>query len=504
MKKILAFITELLAKSNKKIIVGVLSALLVCTVAGIGTAVYLNSPEVVAANALSGFAKDLLTRDEFKAVTQVLQKGSVEASVSKFDVDDKSILPEGFSASGKLYFSKNALMLKNLNYISKDLELSGDVYLSKELAYVKESKILNNTYGVEWDSLANDLKSSVFAYGSGSDYEIKDKTFYDALITSLENPMEKKDLRELEKIAARYIKDIYKIICENAEFESESDKVNIGGTKRSARVVTISIDATAMIRIMEETYAYLCDDKSLISFLEEHKDSFALKVYKNAPSDSTATIVDMYNEMLKELGKSIEDACEDIEDSEFDLKIEIVTPKASSKLLKLTVSSGSHELSFDFGKSGIKKTDKITLDTTFGYEIVYEISEKGKAAYKAGLKINDENVVLINIDYNREYFDISLIESKYESIVITGSVSKNGRTTAIGVERIDRAYLDWYSDVTERTEITKTDLEIIIKTSDKMPKASSDFITIDNIKEADIKKWLEKLKKIDCLSITGN
>lgn len=498
MEKILASIKGLWAKANKKLVIVVASIVLVVVAAGVGLGIYLNTPSVLAVRAASRFADDLVARDEFKTITKTLKKGSVEASMSSLKMDDEDLLPEGFAASGKVYFSKNAYMLENLNVKADEFKISGNVYISDKLVYIQEDEILKDAYGIEFDNLAEDFSNSIFAYGSGSDFAIPDEELYDALITTLENSNDDKMVKEFEKIVKKYVKDLYKIVCEHAEFESESDKVKIDGKKQSVRVVTLKIDEKAMANIVNDVYEYLAEDDKLVEFLEKYEDAFAIVVYS---ANMDKTIAEMYEEMIEEMGEEIDDICDDIESNEFNVEVELVTPKASSKILQLNVSLDDDEMiSLDVGKSGIKKSNKITISSG-GVDVVYEIEENSKNAYEATLKVGKEKVASIKIDRSGDEFSVSLGASEDNRVVVKGSISKSGKTTTIGVEKIEYTHEDyvydddgyWSGHYETVTETIKTNLEIIITESDKIPKAPTDFTTIDQIKEDDIENWVKRV-----------
>ena len=97
----------------KKIIALIVTALIVIGVAA-GATVIANRPETVVRNALTGVAEDFLARDEFSTVLKVAQQGSAELQAS-YGKDAEKI-----DASGKIYFSKDAFYLENLNFEKSD------------------------------------------------------------------------------------------------------------------------------------------------------------------------------------------------------------------------------------------------------------------------------------------------------------------------------------------------------------------------------------------------
>ena len=87
----------------------------------VGLVIYLNSPRVVARNAMAGVADDLLSRAELKPLVKTSKKGSLELSatldtgVMYGSVYGDSYIGEVIQAElgGKLYFGKDSLFFKN-------------------------------------------------------------------------------------------------------------------------------------------------------------------------------------------------------------------------------------------------------------------------------------------------------------------------------------------------------------------------------------------------------
>lgn len=495
MAKFFDFVKGLWSKANKKLVITLASILLVVIALGIGLGIYLNTPSVVALRATSKFAKDLVARNEFQTITNTLSKGSIEASMSSVKVDDEEMLDDA-SVSGKIYFSEsqNAVMLENFNFKVDEFKLSGNVYVSNDLIYIQEDEILNDAYGVDKKNFADDFSNSIFAYDSGSDYAI-DEDLYNAIMQAYEDPQDEKMAKDSEKIVEKYTKELWKIVCKYAEFESENDKIRIDGKKKAVRVVSITIDEKAMSDITRDAIEFIVNDDSVIEFLEKYSDSLALTMYLTKMDEDTS-IAELYEDMLESLEENADDICDQIEDSEFECSVEMVTPKNSAKLLMLTVKNGNEKLlTLEFGDKGVKKTDKITLSSG-GSSIVYEISENNKKAYESTLKVNKEKVATIKIDYQKEKFDINLGNDDSDSIKIKGQISKKGKTTNISLDKIEYAeweYDYWYGTQTRVTHTIETNLEITIKERDKMPKAPKDYSTIADIKEEDIESWMENL-----------
>ncbi len=506
MEKIKAALLLFWQGVNKRALIIVSAALLVCVAGGVSVGVYANSPEVVTANAISKFAEDITERSEIEVLLNVLKGGSVKASVSSILHNDglpwqnTELLEGDDSLSGKVYFSEKALMVEKLNINSGETSIALNAYLSDKLFYVKEDNIIKDAYGATYDKLAENLKNSIFAYGSDSDYAIEDKEAYDSIIKSLENPVSEEMRTEAEKIAKAYAKDIYKIIRENAEFESTNKDIRIGSEKISARVISISIDEEALEKMLREVYDYVENDVSVINYIEKHKDT--LEIYVNYSEDGEELdAVELYEKYVDELGEEIDNTIEQMKEDEENqsLCFELVTPKMSSTLIRLTVKiDGEEHLTFEAGIDGIRKSDEITLSAGEG-KIVYKVNKNDKKNYSAALEVNSEEIFSINISLEDESFEVMYMVDG-DGATVSGTISSKKGVTTIKAQNIviKETYCSniYTGELSEKTNKYETDLEIIINEKDKIPAAPTEYKTIDKIKDADIEMWIENIGNI--------
>ena len=482
------------------------AAAVVCLVAVVSACAYFNSPKVVAINSIAGFVEDFIERDELALVNGLMDGGSVEASMSKLESDGESLMGD-FSFSGKLYLSDKALMLQNVNVAVGDNKINASLYLSEDLLYVSEKEIIGGSYGIEFDELANDLKRSIFAYGSDSKYAIPSEELYDALISLFEDNDSKEFNDDLAELCRSVTKDVYKIVYENAEIEKENDKVRINGDKVSARVITFTIDQKAMANIVEQLYEYLEDNDDIVSFIEKYEEDIVSYVGKYVfGGDFDESLVELYEDFIDEFGDNVDDICDEIKEEKFKLTVELVTPKMSSDLLKLTVKYDKEELfCLELGAKGIKKTDEIVL-TADGTEISYKIKKNTNKEYEAKLTVDKETIFTVEIDKSAEKFTF-----EFEGVTLSGDVAKSGKVTTISLKKItcDREVVDWdgyydafygsYStpDISDYTTVeaytVNTNLKIVVDTGAEMPSAPGSYKTIDKIKESDIDGWIEKI-----------
>lgn len=491
-------------KLNKKLlIVGI--ALLVLLAALITAVVIFTSPKAVALRSIKNFTEDIVKRDEVKPIYKTLKGGSVEVSLDKLiekDGEDEDDLLDGDYYAGKIYFGKNKLMIDNFDSKIGGTKLEGQLYISDDEIYITEENILDGTYGIKFKDLAKDLKDSIFAPDSGSDYEIPEDVF-DSIINALESIDE---ISKVEKDASKTIKKVYKnvidIVLKNADISSEKTSVRINGEKTKVRCITISIDGKALSNIVMDLYDYLRDSKEISKFLDEYNDLFVAMFGGFYDTDKYDTFKEVYDEFFENYEDFIDNLCDEIEDEFETLDIMISTPKRSSKLLKLEVEmDGESILSLDCGKKGIKKTDSITLEIA-DTKITYNVTANNRKAFNAKLVLktpyDDKYTLEVEIDKKADTYKATYTESDdddySDKYIIKGKISTKFKKTTMTVDKVTNKY-SFYGDDYECTYDVKS--TIVIDQKDKMPKREKNYSTLSDITETDIEKWIKKLEKLD-------
>ena len=448
-----------------------------------GVAIVNNTPENVAINAIVGAYEDFSKRAEFEPLINTFKQGSIDVSVDSIEVDGENYLEDGH-IKGKLYFSEDALMIEDFEASYKDISLSLDLYASEEKLYIGESEVLDTMIGLVKGETADDFEDSIFAFGSGSDYELnEDVTKGISAILKVYDGLDTKGMKkDAEKILESYYKELYKIICEYADFESESDEIRLNGEKTKVRLITITIEAEDAADIIEDFYDFLCDDDQVVKFLDEYEDSFTPLFEISEDYDDSKSISELYEEWLEEAEESIDEMVAQAENSsDEELEIEIATRKLSSDLLKLTVTFDKETIcSFDFGEKGVLKTDTISI-TSDSSTIVYEITENSSDEVEVSIKEDKSEIFSLSIDKKKDTFKATL----HDDVVLKGDIETKGKTTTITLDKII---------VNEET--ISTDITVIIKEKDKMPAPSDDFDRINDITEDDIETWVKNIKDL--------
>jgi hypothetical protein len=220
--------------------------------------------------------------------------------------------------------------------------------------------------------------------------------------------------------------------------------------------------------------------------------------------DSDTSIKELYDEFLEEFEENLEDTCDEIKESEIDIKVEIVTPRNSDKLLKFTLKSNGEELvSIDVGAEGVKKSDCIVIESYGETVAEYKIKENSNKKYSASLEVGEEKILSIEVDRRQDTFEVELTPGSYTEISASGTLSSKGafgKTTTICLEEINYTeYTDdyWTGEKEVYNEGTaELDLTITLKDNDKVPSPDKNYKTIRDLEDDDIDAWVEKIEEL--------
>lgn len=495
----------------KKIIIIVAAVLAACLALCGGVAIYNNTPQVAAKNAIAGTFEELAQREEFQPVLDMLQKGSldIKANVDTSKMDEKVIEEMGdFSATaevgGKIYFGEEEIYLENLhlnaNIPDKEFKFSADAYLGTEYGYISNDEILGGTYGFVKGEMTDAFKNSVWA-------DELDQETYDMVVSFLEK-LESTDTKELSKDAQKLIDNYYdfitKSIAKHAEFEKKTKDVKVGGEKVKSRVITVTIDNDTIINVVKDLYEEVKEDEDLrefvVSNIEEVKET--LTSYIPMPEEyADKDIDDLYDDLIDQMGDYMDEFEEEMDSVKTKVVIEVVTNPMSSNMRKLTVkikeSGKSMELfSLDLGVEGIKDTNLIQLTIAENRVFTYEIEKNDSKYYESKLTtgrltgdgdIEGEAVIFkLDIDRRDESYSLKIME---DEVKVSGALIVDGKTTTITVNSLE----------IEGEKISKGyEISLIINTKDKMPdpKDAEDVTTVFELTKEALEEMVKKAEEL--------
>ena len=482
----------------KKWIIALVITLTVGAGAATGATIYNNQPEVVVRNAMIGAIDDLLERDEISPVVNMLEKGSLEV---KADVDMKALGAvagiDGIKAGGKLYFSDDAFMIDNLNVKAGELDLSADAYIGEELMYVSNEEILGGSWGIIRGEMSNALDDSMLV--DWLKLDDKTKEVLEKLLESYDEGKDKELKKDLEKYIKKYVKTIVLAIEKNADYDADSGKVRINGNKVEARIIEVTIDADAVVGILETVYDKLKDDdklrKTVVEYLEDYEDTLR----ESGVIADDEDVADFYKNIIRSFGDAINDMDDRADEMEGEVIFKVVTPKMSSKLMQLTVIEKDDDekltlFTLDIGKKGIKKSEQLSLNIAGDVTYIYKIKENSSKKYSAEFKAEygeDHTATLFKVSVDKKDDTFKLV---VDNMTFSGDFITKGKTTTVKLTKISTG------DIT----VKDIDVTLIIKEKDKMPNPldKKNVNNILEITEDDVKKMAEKLEDLD-LSLIG-
>lgn len=474
-----------------KLIVTIISTVVLAlggTVAGVTIA---NNPSYVASRAISSIAGEFLERDEFEDIKKVLNGGSIQMALNGIETDGEDVF-EGNSIEGKINFSKDAISLTNVDvkFAEADLDFDLDLYASKEEVYLNDR--IRGAYGVKYSIIADEFSNSIFSPEANTVYSL-DETTYESIysiLEALENTASMK--KDAEKLTKTVLKDVWKIIIDNAEISSENSDVRLQGERKNVRLVTITLTNSAMSAIVEDLYNYLCESKEISKFLDKYEEEIVAFVPSiKSRVEEHNTLSEMYEEILADMEEDIDNLCDETIEELETVTVKIATPKTSYGLLKLEVKYGKEVLlAVDCGEKGIKKTNLIMINLG-ETEIEYNLKANDKDLFDLSVTVESYRQTYeatITINKKRGNYKIGLkdiCESSYSGTVISedvvrGEVEIKSDITNLTVDTIKR----------NGTSTMELDLQFVIDTKDKMPKPIENYKTLSSITAIELKNLM--------------
>lgn len=502
---------------SKKLLIILASVLVVVTGAITAVITVSNAPSNVLARAVTDFTEDILERDEIVPIIKTLKNGSVELAFTGIKKEDEDSYDTSRQIKGKVNFSKDAILLSDVNIKQDKNSIVGELYLSKDYFYINEEKILKGTYGIEYSDAENQLNNSIFAPQSKSDYALEQSAF-DALVSVINYYEIYDDIsKDMKKIAKKLGKKLWGIIVDNADISKKNTDMRINGDKNKVRLIELTIDADALENIFLDAVDYLRDSKEVEKFLDKYDDILS-PILATLTEGEVDSIKEMYYDFFSNNEEAIDDFCDEISNNFETLTLKIATPKSSAKLLKLeVVYDKTSMITLECGTKGIKKTDKITL-TAGDLEISYQVKSNDKKKFDAVCNIclegDEEYEISATIDKANEKYKVTQ-KTMYESYdynygedytstyeyIISGKFSQKGNKTTLSVDNVKYVYNKQYKNNSlynkESEEKIKLKCEIVIATKDKMPSHKKNYYGLSDITEKDIKAWAEKFEDFD-------
>ena len=482
----------------KKIIIASVCILLLL---GLGAtySIIVNKPHTVAARTIDNLFDDILDSSEIDFLTDILNGGSLELDLSSiYNPKTQKEFIENFNVHAKLYTNQNAVMLKDVDVALFNDHIKGELYLSKDEAYIKEELLFQDSLGAKFDELAVNFSNSIFAPTSNSKLKL-DKNTYNMIMDILMNIQEVDGLIEdLEKVCKTLMKDISKMIPKHFEFEKTNQELEVNGDSKSVKLITIKVNSKSIVSFVKEFYNYLLETDLITNFLQKYNHLF--NKFINI-SFLKLSIVDLYEKALKTIGKKLSNFYLEIEKNVRPIDIKLYTTKIKASLVKLEVLYDESNLFI------LDLTNNNNIVSSYqNFVLSYKIEKNTKDVYNAEFTflnkfINDSIVLDFDVDKTNNKYQITC-ENTIENddldsfkYILCGDYSKNKKSITINFNGIE-----YYNNINEVDLLLyKFELTGYIKLNkeDSMPNPSSDYKTIDKLKDEDFFIWEEAVKEFE-------
>lgn len=399
---------------TKKLLIIALAAILVVSSVGIGIGIFMNRPETVMKTSVQNLLQDAFTRPEIEAVSGFMQSGSVELILGLSAMDNEVSLEykEYFGlADYETYIEKVKL---NVN----DFSVDGSAYVGEDYMYVSAPSLYNSPIGLVRGKTAEEFEDSLFAFESGSEFELDEETS-DAIkifCKIYDDAKDKEAVKDIEELLTSYVELLVNSIGDHADIEKENDKIKIHGEQVSAKMIIVEIDAECIYNVISDLYDELKDDNRIPKLIKKYsklaegyiegtvlEGELQSHLGGDEDDDFDEVLLEAYDDVLDELDSLVDEMEDTMDEADgFKLVVEMATKKSSSDLMAVEVIAKADGekveiANIQFGKAGVKKTDKITVDIMGEMYAELAIKQDDKDAYKAEFTLEEGEQEVMNV-----------------------------------------------------------------------------------------------------------
>ena len=278
-----------------------------------------------------------------------------------------------------------------LSLLMKNKELADvELYMDEKAFAVKSDTLLgNDSYGFAFESLPDDLKKSIFAPGSGSDYELP-RNIYNMLRELDESPISlyKEARGSLEELAEDGGKKFLASLKEHSELSQEDGKISAGGSRVDCRVIKAEADEDAVRAIMNDMADWLRESntkKKLERFFNVAVKVMSIAEGGRYAEDAEDLMINFYD--------GLDDALDSMEDTEAVLKFYI--NKSNGQLIGLSVDyesdreEGSLEIAAGPDFSDPAEIRVTVDDGNSKNDLTFEVTENSDSVFEAVVTVTE-------------------------------------------------------------------------------------------------------------------
>ena len=284
--------------------------------------------------------------------------------------------------------------------------------------------------------------------------------------------------KDAEKLITKYMTSLQSIISKHGEFSSEKGTFKVGTSYMKARMMTLVLDETAIAKTVSDFLTLLAEDEGFKDFVYIYGDKL-INIFDLTDIDSAEKL---YLKIAEDIKDCIDNIKIDVKGHK--IRLDVVTPKLSTKLLTFTLTIDKNgdisTYGADFGSKGVKNSGLITLNLD-GTSVEYK---RGSDSKSFSVVVEDFVKLTYYLD-GKDGFELALLlfyegEERYE---ISGTVTSDKHLTSYDITNYKYTYKKDGETEFENTVEKSLNIKLNISDKDKMPTPIKDYESFLEIDE---------------------
>lgn len=489
------FVTNLVQKLGKKVVIGIAAAAGVVVIGGVAAAAAAGGSPV--GNVFQGAQKTVESVGEielFAVLEDVLNGGSIEVSMNTEGVSegflDMDVLAKVYTnlKDKKFAFSASASM-------DGSEIVDADAWVNEKDIIVSSESLLDDVYGVNLKKLEENLEDSAIFDLLGMDFE----DFEEQMALSSEVKIDEKTLlafeEDLTKLLEKVAKQFGKSLKEYAEIEKGKKELGFNGEKVNAKTVEVYIEGDALAEVIGEVAQYLYDSKDLEALLDDYAELIVTYLAVSGDEVDVDEIIDPIYESLDTMIEGIDDFAEEMEEIEFTVVAYLKSDYLLGFDLTVEEDSDKYALSVLAGPSFAElKEFRVTIEE-YGDKttLVYTVDANDSKEFEAELKIRENGKVMTNAsvlwDKKDGDYRCKLTQTKFdwwdeeytEEYTVSGSLLEEKDCYNLEIKKL-----------TDGEDEIKPEITICFDRSDKQPSAPK-YVEVLTLEEEELLELKEDI-----------
>lgn len=286
-------------------------------------------------------------------------------------------------------------------------------------------------YGIAFKDIAERLKKSIFAPGSGSEYEMPEDMF-DLIIKALDGKEGEKLTEAASELIHELLEKLSEALDKHATIAEGKETVKIGEQDVQTNTVTITLDGNDLLAIAEDLYAWQKDSETVQSFLDTlsglipeetldvraELDEFMERIRTGSTEEDRAKAITTLKAYMDQDGKLVRAEGSEKEEREDGEPLEI--------RIILTVDSGDDGLHFLEAEvievsAELDEDDKVVDDTltTSTHKIRFDVEKNDDNSFSGTFFLSTDGEVNMNgtVEWDKKGGDFTVklsSETEYE------------------------------------------------------------------------------------------